>query len=286
MIDSSVLGKDLLILEECTWSDPPKFSNPSWVPDWTQRDHFRLFGGEPIYNASLGLTPQISFTEYGQVLSCKGMYIGKVDGLGATYFETGRPTNAEDSLQQARNNLSPYGAQSGMNQAVWQTFVAGRTPTGKVAPESFKSILQCAPSKPDSYQGPHPWRGRATFDRVMEANSHLQICGRPLHSFFPPSPVEEENAADIRDAFERMFRCWRSKRLLVTSQGKIGLGAAAMRLDDEIFILPGCTVPVILRPTRPNGYRLVGCCYVHGYMEGELLSGPHEDCLLQNIDIY
>jgi hypothetical protein len=44
---------------------------------------------------------------------------------------------------------------------------------------------------------------------------------------------------------------------------------------DVICVIKGARMPFILRPTSaigesPGYYRLVGCCYIHGVMDGEL----------------
>lgn len=61
---------------------------------------------------------------------------------------------------------------------------------------------------------------------------------------------------------------WR--RLFGTENGRIGLAPAAARVDDVIAVLPGCSVPMVLR--RSGGrWKLVGECYMHGIMYGEIL---------------
>ena len=52
-----------------------------------------------------------------------------------------------------------------------------------------------------------------------------------------------------------------------TSSGKIGLGPAYMKPDDQLVVLQGGLWPFILR-THGNEYQLIGECYVHGIMFG------------------
>jgi hypothetical protein len=56
----------------------------------------------------------------------------------------------------------------------------------------------------------------------------------------------------------------------------IGIGSPALRVGDRIVNLFGSTVPFIVRPTFKagcqNAYVLIGSCYVHGIMRGELCS--------------
>jgi hypothetical protein len=45
---------------------------------------------------------------------------------------------------------------------------------------------------------------------------------------------------------------------------------------DEIWVIQGCRLPVVLRKSqnRPGMFRLVGSCYCHGIMDGEALQRP------------
>jgi hypothetical protein len=59
-----------------------------------------------------------------------------------------------------------------------------------------------------------------------------------------------------------------------TYEGHIALGPRAAQPDDQVCVLLGCQVPLILRPSPGGRYQVVGECYVHGYMNGEALLGP------------
>lgn len=72
--------------------------------------------------------------------------------------------------------------------------------------------------------------------------------------------------------------------LMCLDDDKFGIGWAAKgaRLDDEIFLIPGCSVPVILRRAETNGqYRMVGDAIVIGAMEGEVWEEVRPDDLCQ-----
>jgi hypothetical protein len=60
-------------------------------------------------------------------------------------------------------------------------------------------------------------------------------------------------------------------RLMTTSQSNVGWAHPDVELRDEIFLLPGCSMPVILR--RQEGplpmYLVFGHAYVDGYMDGQ-----------------
>lgn len=70
-------------------------------------------------------------------------------------------------------------------------------------------------------------------------------------------------------------------KLWSTSQGFLGLGRQTVEKGDEVFIVKGSPVPLVLRPIegtllpsfglseREQGYLFVSACYLHGFMDGE-----------------
>ncbi len=45
-----------------------------------------------------------------------------------------------------------------------------------------------------------------------------------------------------------------------------------VRKGDQICVLLGCNIPLILRQRKIEGtYEIVGECYLHGFMDGEAL---------------
>ena len=64
-----------------------------------------------------------------------------------------------------------------------------------------------------------------------------------------------------------------SRSLFTTSDGSIRLGREEIVDGDTIVVFEGCNMPIALRGCD-GGFRFMGCCFVHGIMNGELL---HED---------
>lgn len=61
-----------------------------------------------------------------------------------------------------------------------------------------------------------------------------------------------------------------SRRLFVTRAGYLGITAEAAQLKDQLWILPGTSVPFTLRPVQSSGrFQVIGEAYVHGIMRGE-----------------
>lgn len=63
------------------------------------------------------------------------------------------------------------------------------------------------------------------------------------------------------------------RSLFLTSKGYIGLGPKSMRAEDEVFFLRGSHVPLVLRRNvGKSTHCLVGEAYLHGFMQGEMLT--------------
>lgn len=67
-----------------------------------------------------------------------------------------------------------------------------------------------------------------------------------------------------------MFRVSEGHEFFVTDSNMMGFCTNRAIPTDEIFVIIGCDMPVVLRPVRSNGtFMLVGLCYVHGIMYRE-----------------
>ena len=62
-----------------------------------------------------------------------------------------------------------------------------------------------------------------------------------------------------------------ARSTFATRYGFVGLGPPNIQNGDSVVILFGADVPFILRQEGDH-YKLVGDCYVHGIMQGELIN--------------
>ena len=53
----------------------------------------------------------------------------------------------------------------------------------------------------------------------------------------------------------------------------MGMAPYSAHVGDLICVLFGGQTPFVLRKREPEGYLLVGECYVHGIMDGEAIRG-------------
>ena len=61
------------------------------------------------------------------------------------------------------------------------------------------------------------------------------------------------------------------RKFVFTTRGYFGVGPGAMQLDDRIIVLFGADVPMVVRPRGDGRYTLVGECYIHGIMAGQVV---------------
>jgi len=84
----------------------------------------------------------------------------------------------------------------------------------------------------------------------------------------PPQYLAENNSSLYRKAMQHM--CYFRRAFTTASRGYIGIGPPSLEPGDGVFVLRGGRVPFILRKIRENEFRVVGECYVHGIMYGEI----------------
>lgn len=133
----------------------------------------------------------------------------------------------------------------------------------------------------DLLPGFRRWERRPTLDwrRLVRwafpSKGHAYSCGhgrsgsggdvRNLFSASMPLEVRAELMHNIKD-FSR------HRRLFITSGGFLGLGPAMTQRKDEVAILMGASVPFVGRERADGTWELLGECYVHGIMDGEMVS--------------
>lgn len=61
------------------------------------------------------------------------------------------------------------------------------------------------------------------------------------------------------------------RALCFMQHGYLGVIPEEAREGDQITVFLGGKLPFVVRPTGNGDYVLVGACYVHGIMDGELI---------------
>ena len=66
----------------------------------------------------------------------------------------------------------------------------------------------------------------------------------------------------------------KGRSFFTTVDGSIGLAPIATKPGDEVCILLGCKAPLVIRPCGDGSHKVVGECYIDGFMDGAPCLGP------------
>ncbi|KAG4443893.1 hypothetical protein IFR05_000659 [Cadophora sp. M221] len=90
----------------------------------------------------------------------------------------------------------------------------------------------------------------------------------------------EEFNREVMDVAERSHRfgtfsgqCLLNKRFCISAEGRMTSVPLHSKEGDIMCIINGARAPYVLREEKGGNYKLVGCCYVHGSMDGETPAG-------------
>jgi hypothetical protein len=89
-------------------------------------------------------------------------------------------------------------------------------------------------------------------------------------------PVDYSINFRIREELQKILD--RGVRLLSTAQGYVGWGHAKAKIGDQIWLLSGSPVPIILRSVE-DGYVMVGDVYIYGVLDGRATEALIEEDL-------
>ena len=285
------------------WAPPGVLHLPSWII--RRRRHggrgalflddstlSNLHNGEPItsyYKASgQGRTSCtiLSNTLGAYILRAEGFVVGKI----AATEEAARQGIIPKGWRYILDNLP-----NATWQEFWQVLLGGRKPAVN-QPPSFYDFL-CW----DLFQKEFPTDddGRFVIDNGNEDGIYLPrnyIHTNDIVRAFQGSPRNDttvpksllaalSHTEETLAFLERLQICTWNRRLISTSDGRIGLAPAKAKDGDLICVLLGCSVPVILR-LRDRCYTVIGESYIHGIMDGEAMRNlEHGDFALQNFDL-
>ncbi|XEV04670.1 hypothetical protein FSHL1_009957 [Fusarium sambucinum] len=261
---------------------------PSWTVCWTCTPAPTAHLGG-VYQADASLGQPVPLLPRNEIkLNVRGVFIDEVISLSSSHQDE---ADGRYPLNMNGPQISHYGDIAATRDAFWRTIVGDTTEQGGVkAPHNYSWLLN------------HQiWEegvsGIYTYDfalhRFMRRNRNLRICGYTLEelllgrnkliSRLRLSTGRSYNlTASQREALSWATNAMAWRRVFGTLGGRMGLGTCAAEFGDRIAILRGCNTPLILRKAR-HGWQLVGECYVHGVMYGEISLEKHK---LEKITIY
>jgi hypothetical protein len=126
---------------------------------------------------------------------------------------------------------------------LWRTLVADRTAEGNTPPSWYpRAIAGCLNNNTEG-------------DLVTGINRH-----------------GDDTPATLSEVLSRIRDVTWNRKLLRTKDGLLALAPANAAAGDEVYVLLGCSVPVLLRKSVcGESFRLIGECFVMGLMNGEAM---------------
>jgi hypothetical protein len=249
---------------------------PSWVVDWNYaslHSPANVFHGcfNQGYKAALSTESAFTISTDQKVLSILGIEFDTVQLVAQKCFEPQISTELQGTWEglttQMKHERNVFSEWDGI------VYTSDTYPTGQQTSTLYCHLLSCGRIKNigsadilDAYNAT-----RYVYKHVEEfcAKSHQ---GWDYEGMVRPV---EENMKRYLEIFNLMTA---NKRLCRSSKGYLGWVNHGTVAGDLVCIFHGAQVFYILRPQSRDSYKLVGECYLHGIMDGEVMElMEHED---------
>ncbi|KAF2792212.1 HET-domain-containing protein [Melanomma pulvis-pyrius CBS 109.77] len=251
---------------------------PSWIPDWSVPRRTESLGYSTkswgLYHAGGQRFPEfaqaISFdfqlSDKRSVLTLPGKIVDTVSTLGPVssnaFLSIDDPAHENGHLTanvDIAGSRQSYPSGCTVYDAFWHTLVAGKDDSGNArAPPEYSEVFSLVldsstgnmPSLPGQTYSPRRKKGFFTLDSLRSRN---------------PQKILKEMQQAIVAALQY-------RRFATTDRGYFALVPRGTRLGDRICVFERGHVPFVIRPVEGGeGYELMGECYVHGIMQGEVM---------------
>jgi hypothetical protein len=242
---------------------------PSWVPDWPSLKKTTSLSFVDLttevqdnvycYGASGSSTPRSDvFASDQKVLNVSSILVDKIASTAVPFDEAAQCDEVliswhEFVSQHFGSTKKTYITGGDVLEAYNRTICADRARSGQRAVKGqrgFEAIWIKAEDIPRTFRAGIPF----TFQDALDID---------------PEVLRRQWIEDSLQAIS--LRAMRRK-LFITEQGLIGLGPISAEKGDDVTIVLGCNVPVILRQDKDQ-WRFIGESFVCGIMDGEIVEG-------------
>ena len=240
--------QSLKILTHCALRDDTGGMRlPTWVPDWTVP---RLGDTIRLSASCLNLKPRVRYQD-GKVLAATGVHVAVIDCVQTLPQRAGpeEQFSADDIEDAIRAVIVPRIESLSLPErdvtvmSLCRTFCCNTFADVYSPPDSnFSSLENC----------------RKSIYRIVETTRDTAL---------ELSPEERVVFATLRDSIK-------GRSFFTTVDGYIGLAPMATKPGDEVCVLLGCQTPLVLRPCGDGSHKVVGECYIDGFMDGAACLSP------------
>ena len=242
----------LKILRKCNLQCDRPAEMPTWVPNWGVANE-----ATPVWNAgrASGLSVATVVHKGGGILNVAGVISATITVAQKLLLEGYQYETMADEIRR----LAPT------------NFEDVRYVSGGSLLDALTSTL-CI----DSFYN----RTRPPFAQFARFEQSREVVRAILRTKTPVPPYS--SIADEILYLESVLLYAQGRSFIKTKEGYIGLAPKATKPGDQISVLLGCPMPLVLRPVATSAssqhqYKVVGECYVHGLQDGEAFLGPLPD---------
>ena len=254
---------------------------PSWVPDWGRQTRSTFHTSK--YSFATFSQPKIALSPEPGHLHVRGAIIDSFEYLGyPCRFYSLEPS--EDRLYREfmndDNDLPPVETDMHMRQVIYSTSAmmfeylcsTDCYPEGLDAAMARTLTADCTRTWDRSAADPAYMDGFGAFKRFNNASLEMPVLSKPVE---PDS--EEARLLDEAWPYECALQdVHKGRRICVTKGRYMGVTTYDTEKGDILVMLEGFTMPFVLRPNGDN-FMIVGDCYIHGIMDGELACIPEPE---------
>ena len=230
--------RTLTVLSHCEMRENTESCVPTWVPDWTTPKESSM-----MYHAracSTTTEPQAR-CDKANVLIVSGCLVDTLDIIQqispSPFGHSSEPLRKiVRNILGGKAEMDTFAARDSLIDSVCRTLCYN------VFSESFLPLMPDVPNTQESIK----------YVRDLMANRELAEYDKYNHLVY--------GHVKGRASFQ-------------TRNGHIGIGPQSIRAGDQAYMVLGCDNLLLLRPNDAQTYKVVGECYVDGFMESEVLLG-------------
>lgn len=247
-----------------------------------------------------GRRSSVEFVEDSSILNCSGILLGKVDGLASEMPDHGAEGYSNQEHIQPRYQHNPYGDDEATSRALIHTLFAN-----PLWGDSEESSLFNIPwlsgesysTEPDQlYAIDNEFRAKYShmnqlgwdflfiygnyfsFEAYRRRLGRFRVGGKRFQDYFI-SDISECRIPHERLQLDlaKLVGGNVGRRLITLITGHFGLAPYITQPEDEVYVILGCSLPVVLRRvTGTPRFEVIGECYVEGFSNGEAVVGLNE----------
>ncbi|TVY80950.1 Heterokaryon incompatibility protein 6 OR allele [Lachnellula suecica] len=263
---------------------------PSWAADWRVSRRIQLGGGNKVlFTAGDGINVKVKAEGDGYTINLTCILIDTIgDGRAAEIggFDSQKPLNYtfEDSRKSIISLKAYFDADCGTGSyqtGETQTMAFARTIIGDFATTGLDFMKLLLKDHSNKTELLNLW---LMFEKIgIKKDGALDLDPKfCLPSLVPDHPYTRPQTVYLAWLYMTSLAAILKRRKLFLSDKKyVGLAPNMCMKGDLLVIIGGCQAPFAVRfDENRKAYRLIGECYLHGYMNQELLGNEYRQLRL------